>query len=257
MPGEFGRIADGINNMADSVQRSIRERELLEEKIRKAQKLAALGRVVAGVAHEVRNPLTTIGGYVQYWADNPSTVPSRDSLNLVNSETKRLNSLVERLLIYAKSTDGNMTSIDIHDVLSYARDLCNADSTSKEVAIEIISGESIPTIQGDPHLLVQIFINLFSNAIAASGKGQKVTCKTLCITGPNRVRVEVTDEGCGIAEEHTDLVFEPFFTTKDRGTGLGLAISREIVIAHGGDISFNSVLGSGTTFWVDLPVVEA
>lgn len=257
MSGEFGQIAEGINAMADSVQRSIDERQSLEERVRKAQKLAALGRVAAGIAHEVRNPLTTIGGYVQYWADNPGITPSLDSLKLVNSETKRLNSLVERLLLYAKSPEVNMTSVDIRDVLSYAKDLCNAESTVKNVSIQLVPGDPVTNVKGDPHLLVQIFINLFSNAIAASAQGQSVRAAISCLAESNQVRIEVSDEGCGIAEEYYDLVFEPFFTTKDRGTGLGLAISREIVIAHGGDISFSSVLGSGTTFWVDLPIVEA
>ncbi len=250
MSGELGEVAAAINKMADSLQHA---REL-EEEARRNQRLVELGRLVAGVAHGIRNPLTSIQGYVQYWARRPDSPPSPSSLQLVVSETTRLNKLVERLLYFARPLEARYESQDIEATIAQVVDLVAPECET--AGIEVKRGLSGQARQAeiDGEQIRQVVLNLVMNAIQAMPSGGTLSVRTSY--GDNEVELEVADTGPGIPLEQQESIFTPFFTTKRNGAGLGLAISREIARAHGGSMGFRTEPGRGTAFYVRLPYVH-
>ncbi len=247
MGGEFGEVAVAINRMADALQRM----RVYEEQASKNQRLLELGRLVAGVAHEIRNPLTSIQGYVQYWAGRPGKPPSPDSIHLVLSETQRLNNLVERLLCFARPATANRTRLDIEDLITEVVAFVTPECTQRNIDIKREASGTARPIEADSEQIRQVILNLIMNAVQAMPTGGVLTVST-CYRR-NEMELRVADTGCGIPPQHERDIFSPFFSTKRNGVGLGLAISREIAHAHGGSIDYESEPGKGTTFSVSLP----
>lgn len=247
MSGEFGEVAAAINRMADALQRM----RGYEEKALRNQRLAELGRLVAGVAHEIRNPLTSIQGYVQYWAERPDRSPSPDSLHLVLSEAQRLNNLMERLLYFARPLTARREAVDVEALVTEVVAFVAPGGMTQKIEVRRdISGRAKP-VEADSDQIRQVVLNLLVNAIQAMPAGGVLSILTRYAEEDMEIRV--ADTGCGISREHQRNVFSPFFTTKRNGVGLGLAISREIVHAYGGSIDFATEPGKGTTFCVRLP----
>lgn len=233
--------------------RDITEKVRLQEGINKQERLASLGKLVAGVAHEIRSPLTSINGYIQFW--NKGHVPSPKSLNIVNREMNRLSSITDKLLEFARPSRAVFEECDLNGLVKRMTQFF-ADSHGGELDISCKFENNLPSAIIDPHQIEQVLLNILYNAYQAmDGKGRlKIT--TWLDKEKNMLGVSIKDNGSGIAKEIIPNLFEPFFTTKSKGTGLGLAIAHEIIDAHNGIIQVESKPNDGTIFSVFLPLAK-
>ena len=230
----------------------------------RAEKLAAVGRLAAGVVHEINNPLATISACAEALEtrvtegafDQSAEVEDlRDYLGLIRSETFRCKSITTGLLDFSRMRAGNRFSIDIGEVLkSSARLLFHQKRGGNNVEIKLEISDDLPFVEADEGQIQQAIIALSTNAIDAMANGGTLTMRALA--QETRVVIEVADTGVGIADENLSKIFEPFFTTKEvgAGTGLGLAVCYGIITEHGGRLSVRSSVGVGTTFTMFLPI---
>ena len=221
----------------------------------RAEHLAALGKLLAGVAHEVRNPLAGIRSTVQLWERLPDTARSPDSIHAVVQGVDRLNEIVSRLLYFSRMDNDERQPVSVNSVLTETLNLLEAQATSQAVIIERDLDTSLPTVCGSASALRQVFLNLATNALQAMPRGGRLHCCTSHEQQKRTVEVRFTDTGPGIPPDVRRHLFEPFFTTRPDGTGLGLALCREFVLQHGGRIDVEAG-GSGATFRVILPATH-
>jgi two-component system sensor histidine kinase HydH len=233
--------------------RDLREIKELQEKVRRAERLASLGRLAAGIAHEIRNPLSSIRGFAQYFQGKfePETKDVKYAKAMVD-EIDRLNRIIEALLDFARPAEPKLSSYSIEDVLNHALGLVQADIEVKEVRLTRNVQSGIPEVMIDRDQMIQAILNILLNAVEAVDKEGEIAVSAS--TKGDNLQVTVSDTGSGIPEEDLPKVFDPFFTTRKSGTGLGLAIVHKIVENHGGDIRVNSRVGQGATFTILLPL---
>jgi signal transduction histidine kinase len=221
-----------------------------------SEKLASLGVLAGGVAHEINNPLMVILGRTELMLlDDDLPAELSQNLNTIRHETERIARIVEGLLTFSrKSRQEKIETIDVNEVLTRTLMLSEHQLTVANVRVTTALPPDLPTIQANPGQLQQVFMNLIVNAHHAMPDGGQLAIRTGSLPGGS-IFVEIEDTGCGIPAEDTNRIFDPFFTTKEegKGTGLGLSVSRNIVQSHGGDIAVQSTLGKGTNFRVVLP----
>lgn len=236
---------------------------LLEERVRRADRLAALGELAAGVAHELRNPLTTLRGFVQILPEehgDPEFV--QDFSTNVLREIDRLTGLTEDLLTLARPPRLNYEQVDAAELIEEILVFLDGKFTGKNLRLEKKFGNNTVAIPMDRDRVKQVLLNLLLNAIDACAEEGTISVRLgvrkeeLNEKGGEEpfAVIEIGDTGCGIAREDLDRLFDPFFTTKDHGTGLGLAVSHRIVEEHRGFLRAESQLGQGTTFTLWLPL---
>jgi signal transduction histidine kinase len=219
-------------------------------RLAEARRLAALGAMSAGLAHEIRNPLAGLKGAAQILQDEPLSGEAREMVEVVLRETDRLDRVVSSFLTFARPVHLERTRVDLRTVVRHAVKLLRAEGLPKGVAVAVHEDE-VPDVLGDGARLGQVVVNLLRNArdaVAASGRIEV----TLAQDGGDVV-LTVRDDGPGIPADALGQLGTPFFTTKPGGTGLGLALSDRIVVAHGGTLSPPSSPGEGATFTVRLP----
>lgn len=217
-------------------------------------KLASIGRLSAGVAHEINNPLTTIlttAMLIQEDIDPDN--PMYEELETITNETLRCRKIVASLLDFARQTKPAKKHYNINDIIAECVGLTRKQAEFKDVQILKALSEKVPKLLLDKEQIQQALINLILNATDATDPGGKITVSTAFSPGNQFVNIKVSDTGKGIAAEVVDKIFEPFFTTREIGTGLGLAITHGIIGRHGGDIRVQSRPGQGTTFTIRLP----
>ncbi len=223
-----------------------------------SEKLASLGVLAGGVAHEINNPLMVILGRTELMLmDQSMGDETKKDLETVRHETERIGHIVQNLLTFSrKSRQEKIESVGVNDVLERTLMLSEHQLTVGNVEVQKELDPELPSIDANAGQLQQVFMNLIINAHHAMPDGGRLTVKTGTIPD-DRVFIEIADTGFGISPEDINRIFDPFFTTKDegKGTGLGLAVSRNIVENHGGEIGVHSQLGTGTTFRVVLPRV--
>ena len=257
---EITALTETFNAMA----RSLRERDkLLQERTRlqltRSERLAAVGRLAAGVAHEINNPLTGALTFSHMLlSDAPEGSQQRKDIETIIEATTRCRDIVRGLLNFSRQNEPQKTLADLNDVLADALSLTRNQARINKVAIVEEMDPNLPGLVIDPHQIQEVAVNLSLNAIDAMADGGTLTVRTRCTEEGGRkwVEFEVSDTGCGIAEKDLEHVFDPFFTTKPpgEGTGLGLAISYGIVAEHGADIHVASQVNCGTTVTVRLPI---
>jgi two-component system, NtrC family, sensor histidine kinase HydH len=244
---------------------TVLENSKLYEKIRERDRLAALGEMAAGLAHEIRNPLGAIKGAAQCL--DPKRLPGEDGefLGVIVEEVNRLNGVVTAFLDYARPLKQSFGPTDLSEVVTRTMRLIQND-VPKQIELGVALDLTAPRVDGDAEQLKQVLINLVQNAVQAlGGTGGKITVGTV---RPDRfgdfrgnmtefVEVHISDTGPGIPLDQQQHIFVPFFTTKEKGTGLGLAICQRIVKNHGGSISVQSRPGEGCTFIIRLPALPA
>ncbi|MCY1033669.1 ATP-binding protein [Corallococcus sp. BB11-1] len=242
---------------------TVLENSKLYEKIRERDRLAALGEMAAGLAHEIRNPLGAIKGAAQCL--DPKKLPGEDGefLDVIVEEVNRLNGVVTAFLDYSRPLKQSFGPTDLNEVVTRTMRLIQNDMpATAELAVEL--DLRLPRADGDAEQLKQVLINLVQNAVQAMGNQKGcITVRTekperfgdLRSAGGEFVEVRVSDNGPGIPLDQQPHIFVPFFTTKQKGTGLGLAISQRIVKNHGGTISVQSKVGEGTAFIIRLPAL--
>jgi PAS domain S-box-containing protein len=234
------------------------ERETLRERLNLAEKLSALGRLTANVAHEIRNPLTSLGGFARRLEKKlPPESKERKYVGIIVSEVARLEKILRSVLTFSRGGGVTPRPEDVNALLDEALASFELLSRERSVRIERAYG-ALPQVMLDRDKFREVLQNLFSNAMDAMPKGGALTVVTKAevVHEAPLLSVRISDTGRGIPEDQLRLIFEPFFTTKvlEQGTGLGLAISKKIVEDHGGSIGVESVVGRGTTFVIFLPL---
>ncbi|HFK3786200.1 TPA: two-component system sensor histidine kinase ZraS [Klebsiella oxytoca] len=231
-----------------------RSRKQLQEATARKEKLLALGHLAAGVAHEIRNPLSSIKGLARYFAERTPADGEAHQLALVMArEADRLNRVVSELLELVRPAHLKYQSVDLNEVITHSLQLVSQDAASRAISLKFIAQPALCRIQADPDRLKQVLLNLYLNAIHAIGRDGVITV-AVRECGDGRVKVSVADSGKGMTAEQLQAIFTPYFTTKADGTGLGLAVVQNIVEQHGGTIDAKSTPGKGALFTLYLPV---
>ncbi|MCX6828687.1 MAG: ATP-binding protein [candidate division Zixibacteria bacterium] len=287
---EFGHLAESFNRMIESLKKSQEEIEeynrTLEEKIIErtseledaqaqliqSEKMAAIGQLAAGVAHELNNPLGGILGYAQFALEkiesrNLEQLTAKDMeaykryLRDIETQSRRCKAIVQNLLKFSRTSQiVEFQEIDLNQTIEETLTFIDHQLMMHQISLKKIFDKNLPKMQGNPGQLQQVFTNIIINAMHASQPGSEITLSTRFLPAlgefPGAVEIAVADQGVGISEENLKKIFEPFFTTKEvgKGTGLGLSVSYGIVKEHGGEIKFKSKCGEGTTFTVILPL---
>ncbi len=255
-PGEMGLLCRAIDQMADAVaQREKALAETARRQIGQSEKLATVGRMAAGIAHEINNPLTGLLTLEHLLKDEQGlSQKSREYLDIMYSETSRMREIVRGLLNFARESSTAMTLLDINEVIGQWLALLHSQKEFDDIVIEEELAAGLPKVMGDANQLQQVLVNLSLNACEALADGGTLSISTR--EENKKVRVSIRDTGCGIKAEHLEMIFDPFFTTKPvgKGTGLGLSVSYGIIRQHGGIMKVKSQEGQGTTFTFTLPV---
>ncbi|MBN2539643.1 MAG: PAS domain S-box protein [Deltaproteobacteria bacterium] len=236
------------------VQRDITEFKALEEKFYESQKLAAIGQLSAGIAHEVRNPLSSIKMSLQI-LEKRMKPEGNDSkrFQIAGREVEHLEKLVNDILMYAKPSDPIKKPSVLEKIIDHALAMAEKSLSDKHVRVEMDLAKNLPPLNVDPAMLEQAFLNIYHNAIDAMADGGTLTISVRQTNG--RVQVEVKDDGCGISKEDMPYIFNPFFTKKSYGTGLGLTQIKKIMDLHRGMIEISSEEGKGTSVIVAFPTI--
>jgi PAS domain S-box-containing protein len=230
------------------IVRDITERKKTDEILRKNEKLAALGELAAGVAHEIRNPLTALKGFTQIL--KPSLPEQNNYLAIMQAELERIEAITGDLLILAKPQVKQFQKTNIQDIMQHVIDLFKTEANEKQIHFNVEFDHNDVLLISEKNQLKQAFINVIKNAIDAMEQG-RIDIKTKVEN--ERVIITIKDQGCGIAEERLALLGEPFYSTKEKGTGLGLMVTFKIIKEHDGEIVFNSKIGEGTEVKVIFP----
>ena len=235
------------------IVRDINDRKQAEQLMVNSEKLSIAGKLAAGIAHEIRNPLTSIKGFLQL-LESEMKDTQRNYFNIIWSELNRIEWIVSELLILAKPQTKNIAIRNIRSLIDQVATLMGTEAIMNNVEIKTTFDSDAFYVRCDENQLKQVFINLIKNAIEAMPDGGKILLdvKKWC----DDVVVRISDEGCGIPEKMLDKVGQPFFTTKKQGTGLGLMVSFSIIEHHEGNVTIHSREGQGTTFIVRLPDAE-
>jgi two-component system sensor histidine kinase HydH len=243
---------DGLSLGTIFILSDLTEIHRLQADAKQREKMAAIGNLAAGIAHEVRNPLSSIKGYATYFAglfDEGSE--NRKAATVMITETERLNRVISELLDLSRPSEIKPREADMAVVMDTVSRLLRQDAADQGIAIAIDIEPDLSPVELDPDRMVQALLNIGINGIQAMEAGGRLALRARR-SGPDLV-IEVEDTGQGIAEEDLATVFDPYFTTKSQGTGLGLAVVRKIVEEHGGSVAVASAVGKGTTFTLSIP----
>jgi len=253
---DIGKLGRQFNEMIEQLDHNrIVIEELHRRDMGRAEHLATLGELAAGLAHEIRNPLAGIAGVVDVMAKElPPNSPSRTVLGDVQNEVLRIQSILNDLLSYARPRPPTFHPADLNTTIEQAILMARQQVRTRPVKVLFTPNTSMPPVCHDPALLQQVVLNLVMNGIQAiTGEGQVEVA--IAREDPN-VLITVKDTGKGISPDALSKIFKPFFTTRKEGTGLGLSLASGIVQSHGGTIEALSILGQGTQFRIQMPIVR-
>jgi two-component system, sporulation sensor kinase E len=234
-----------------SISRDITERRNTDELLRRSEKLSIVGQLAAGVAHEIRNPLTTLRGFVQL--QHAKAKGNQQHLDIMLSELDRINFIVSEFLILAKPQAINFQKRDIVYILQDIISLLASQANLNNIQFLFDCAPHIPLINCEENQLKQVFINIIKNGMESMPNGGEITIQVGNLASDD-VMVRVVDQGCGISEDQLARLGEPFYTNKETGTGLGLMVSQQIIANHKGSMHFESELDKGTTVEIILPM---
>ncbi|MBI3610605.1 MAG: HAMP domain-containing protein [Nitrospirae bacterium] len=250
--GEFVYLGDEFNQMVSKLA--------MQERLQRTERLAALGTLAAGVAHEVRNPLGAVKGLAQLLCESAESPDQKKYAETIASEVNRLNAVVERLLNLARpaAAGGTAEKIDLNRLIRDAVALSGYERNEKRITIREDYDPQVPEIRTDGEGILQAVLNVLLNAVQAIPETGTIRVETRLRTDPpaaRRVRIEIANTNSIIPVKDYRRIFDPFYTTKENGTGLGLAIAHQVVTAQGGTIEVESGRGE-TVFKIELPVNE-
>lgn len=253
---EIGELGETFNLMAHSIQESNRKlREQTQKKLMDSEKLATIGRLAAGVAHEINNPLTAVMTFSHLLLeDTPENDRKREDIHLIITETTRCRDIVKKLLDFSRARSPEKALASVNSIIERTLSILRTQSLFQNIQITEHLSEDLPDITIDPDQIQQVITNMLINGAEAMPDGGKLTISTDLVQDGAFIQLKISDTGCGISEPDTSKLFDPFYTTKEMGTGLGLSVSYGIVRAHDGSIGVESTEGKGTTFVVQLPV---
>jgi signal transduction histidine kinase len=242
-------------DLARTVRRQAAERDRLQTDLRRSERLAALGKLLAGVAHEVRNPLAGIRSTAQLWQRGVVGL-DEESLGGLVHEVDRLEEIVSRLLQFSRADGQDLAPGDVNAVVTEAARLAAGAAEARGIRVDVDLDPDLPHVPIAASALLQVFRNLTTNALQAMTTGGTLRLATRRDPARHAIHASVADTGPGLAPEAVKHLFEPFYTTKAEGTGLGLAIAREIALAHRGELhAANQAEHAGAVFTLTLPTV--
>jgi two-component system, NtrC family, sensor kinase len=270
---EIAALAESFNQMEDKLDQAMTALDEIIKQLREkqsqlveAEKLASIGKLAAGIAHEINNPLTSVLTFSNLMLEQcPPGDPRHEKLKLMARETDRARTIVRQLLNFGRESVIKPVKININQPVTEITESLVAQEAFKGIALSMKLADGLPEIYADPAQVGQVVLNILLNAIHAITPPGRIEVETRlgskCIEiakrlGGNCVEVIFADTGKGIPEDHLHKIFDPFFSTKaaTKGTGLGLAVSYGIIKKHGGEITVESIVGKGTTFTVRLPI---
>ncbi len=237
-----------------SISRNITSRKQTEEMIRRSEKLAVVGQIAAGVAHEVRNPLTTLRGFVQLQKQQGTLNASH--LDIMLGELDQINMIVSEFLVFAKPQASKQQPVQLESLIRDILMLLESEAKLNNVQFRTELEQNLPSVTGETSQLKQVFVNIVKNGMEAMPKGGLLDIKLAFDPDSQMLELQFSDQGVGISKEDLQRLGEPFFTRKDNGNGLGLMVSQQIIDAHRGTILFSSELGQGTSVHIRLPQSE-
>ncbi len=223
------------------------------ERMKRSERLFALGQLSAGLAHEIRNPLASVAGAAGILQRNPGLGRKEaECIDIISKECQRLNRLVTNFLDFARPRTPHYQRLDAAAALDSVLELAGHALGAQRVTLRTEVSPHLPAVECDPELLKQVLLNLVMNAIQSMPEGGEVVVSAMA--RQDRLLIQVKDGGCGIKAEDRDRIFDPFFTTKENGSGLGLSVAHQIVEQHGGLLTAEANPGKGMTFSVLLPL---
>lgn len=251
---DVGQLGRQFNEMVETLEENRNEiEELHQREMGRAQHLATVGELAAGLAHEIRNPLAGIAGVVDIMGKElPANSPSRGVMGEVQREILHIQAILNDLLSYARPRPPDIHPANLNTTVEQAILLGRQQVRTKPIQVLFDPNPTLPLIEHDPALIQQVVLNLLLNGIQAIAAAGEV--RVVLIPEGGHVVIQVTDTGRGISQDALPRIFKPFFTTRSEGTGLGLSLAVGIVHAHGGRIDVSSILGKGAQFKVWLPV---
>jgi two-component system sensor histidine kinase HydH len=234
--------------------KDLTEVRALRREVARSQRLASVGRLAAGVAHEIRNPLSSIKGFATYFKERyPDRTDDQQTANIMIQEVDRLNRVVGQLLEFARPISVKKQRISLLALLKDSLKLIEDRAATKGISVHTQHAAGVDAAWGDPDRINQILLNLYLNAIDSMETGGELKVALSSDGDDSEIYIKISDTGCGISPDHLSKIFDPYFTTKSTGTGLGLAIAHNILEALGGKITVESNPEKGTTFTVALP----
>jgi two-component system NtrC family sensor kinase len=247
---EMGAVVKAINTMAEELGK--REKEIIQSK-----RLASIGVLVAGVAHELNNPLNNISMIAQTYQevyDQLSSEERIDFMSRVEEQTERLRLIIKNLLDFSRPKEPHLALVEPNQVIQKTLELVHNMLDVSNIRTKLELDENLPDVYIDEHQIQQVLVNISTNAIQAMGSGGRLAIKSRYLEQEDEVEFEIRDTGKGIPAEYLEHIFDPFFTTKEEGgTGLGLWVSYGIIKQHQGNIRVESSADSGTVFFITLP----
>ncbi|WP_240948476.1 PAS domain S-box protein [Bacillus sp. RO1] len=250
---EYSAKKHVIEGLHMTIFRNITEKREMEDQLRKSDTLTVVGELAAGIAHEIRNPMTALKGFIQLLQNSMNEDQYGMYFDVITSELKRIESIITEFLVLAKPQAISYQRKNISVIMKETLDLLSAQASLENVQFISSIEEGLPDIYCEPNQLKQVFINILKNAIEVMPSGGTVSVDIKTIAD-EQVLISFRDEGIGIPEDKLKKLGEPFYTTKERGTGLGLMVSYKIVEEHNGTIEVSSEVGKGTTFHIKLPI---
>jgi len=261
MTEELRQASESLTQWGRTLEKRVEERtaelRATQENLVRSEKLASLGKIAAGVAHEINNPLTSIviNTALLLEARRPDD-PDAEALNMIADETNRCAQIVKQLLEFSRQRPAQESLTDVNEIIERTAQILEKQALVRNIPIVKALDKAVPTIMLDKNKIQQVFSNLMINAIEAMPEGGTLTVTTRFDAPAGPIEVEFADTGVGIPRENLPKLFDPFFTTKTMGTGLGLAVSYGIVRQRGGTIAVRSEIGRGTVFTVKFPLEE-
>jgi two-component system sensor histidine kinase HydH len=239
------------------ILRDLREIKQLEEKVRRSEKLAAIGELAAGVAHEIRNPLSSIRGFAQYLRHALNDKPrEKEYAETMVSEVDRINTVVTDLLTFARPMEAQLVPTDLTELIEHTVRLVEADARIRNINVQMNISD-LSKIPLDANQMTQAILNLLLNALQAAKNGGHIEVGAELDPSDSFLKIWVEDDGSGISADQKGKIFNPFFTTREKGTGLGLAIVHKIIENHDGEINLKSPPSGktrGCRFTIGIPI---
>ena len=259
----FHPLKIGIQRLVDFLlfraphEELVRRMERLEQEVRQSEKLKAISTLAAGMAHEIKNPLTAIKTFAAYLPEKGSDAEFQKKFQrIVTQEVNKIDRIVREVLEFARPTPPKLESVQVSTLLDETLDFLSNDCVTHQIRVECSYGDGAEVIQADPQQLRQVFLNLFLNSLEAmNGNGGALSVSTA--RNSSSLSIAISDTGPGIPKEQLSRLFDPFFTTKAGGTGLGLSVVQGIVNDHRGSIKVESQERQGTTVRIELPLAGA
>ncbi|THE11792.1 PAS domain S-box protein [Bacillus timonensis] len=233
-----------------TIGRDVSNEKAAEELARRREKLSVVGELAAGIAHEIRNPLTTIKGFVQLQKEKDES--NTQISDIILSELDRINQIVSELLVFSKPQSKILKEFKVSDLIDYVIKLTSHEAILHNVEVRVENDAAKAILYGDKNELIQVFVNVIKNSIDAMPAGGKIRIRTK--VNNDKVKIEVIDTGVGIPKKRLKKIGEPFFTLKEKGMGLGLTMSNKIIQDHKGTFHIKSKVGFGTKVMIKLPI---